>query len=194
MEKRKRKIFAGVVALSLAAALAVGCLVWMRGRGQNAVGDLRFRCDYELEVELEPSENSLVYTERISVSNEGRDSVSELYFRLYANRDLAQEEQVKIISAVDGNGEAVRVRSLEDGALFCARLNAPLEGGGTTELIFDCENTMPVMRVNYGVARDGEIQLASFHLQLAVYDGKGWDIVWNIPAISLWTWERGSMS
>lgn len=71
------------------------------------------------------------------------------------------------------------MRRLEDGALFRVELNASLESGETTELIFQCENTLPVMQVNYGVARDGEIQLASFHLQLAVYDGKGWD---NDPA------------
>ena len=152
-----------------------GCFFFILNNPAS-IKDLQFYCNYDINVTLEPAQNTFFYSEEAKVSNIGEDLTSELYFNLYINKDLDAEEQIKVISAVDEAGNAVNIEKLNDGQLFRIDLNQPLEVGEETSITFQCQADLPILAVNYGVGPYGEIQIPFFNLQLAVYEETGWDI------------------
>ena len=136
---------------------------------------LRFDCDYQLDIQIDPIEGTFRYEEQATVYNLGADETSELYFNLYANRELPEGEKVNVVSVSDQNGDALSFQILNEGCLIRVSLPEPLLPETNAALCFQCEAVLSEMRATFGIARDGEIHLPSPHVQLAVYDEKGWD-------------------
>lgn len=67
-----------------------GCFFFILNNPAS-IKDLQFYCNYDINVTLEPAQNTFFYSEEAKVSNIGEDLTSELYFNLYINKDLDAE-------------------------------------------------------------------------------------------------------
>ncbi|MDE5892175.1 MAG: hypothetical protein K2H45_04530, partial [Acetatifactor sp.] len=124
---------------------------------------LRFDCDYQLDIQIDPIEGTFRYEEQATVYNLGADETSELYFNLYANRELPEGKKVNVVSVSDQNGDALSFQILNEGCLIRVSLPEPLLPETNAALCFQCEAVLSEMRATFGIARDGEIHLPSPH-------------------------------
>lgn len=161
------------VAGSVLGLIGILCLLTLRS--QEPPKALRFDCDYRLDMRIDPAAGAVRYAEQATIRNLGPEETSELYFNLYANRELPKGEKVNVVSVSDQEGEALPFRILNEGCLIRVTLPKPLLPETETTLCFQCETALSEMRATFGIARDGEIHLPSPHIQLAVYDEKGWN-------------------
>ncbi len=160
-------------ACSVLGLVAILCLIVLRP--QEPPKALRFDCDYRLDMQIDPAAGTVRYGEQAIVCNLGAEETSELYFNLYANRELPKGEKINVVSVSAQDGDALSFQILNEGCLIRVHLLKPLLPGTNTTLCFQCEAVLSEMKATFGIARDGEIHLPSPHVQLAVYDEKGWD-------------------
>lgn len=66
-------------------------------------------------------------------------------------------------------------KNRNESCLIRVTLPKTLLPGTDTTLCFQCKTALSEMSATFGIARDGEIHLPSPHIQLAVYDEKGWN-------------------
>lgn len=157
--------------------LAIVCAMFLSG----CLGyeDLAFDATYAIDAKLDPEGRTMTYTETAAVTNVGSDSTRTLYFHIYGNmyKDLYKVEDgdIAITSVTDGSGNELPCLRTQKGVLHRIRLSQPLEPGQTVELTFQCEVIIPDLEKKYGMSPDGDLQLPSFAVQLAVYDVNGWD-------------------
>lgn len=147
--------------------------------GCAAHKDLAFDACYSIDANLQPEEHSMTYTETACITNTGTDSTRTLYFHIYGNmyKDLYKVEDgdIVIMSVKDEASMDLTFRRIQKGVLYRVTLNKPLEPSRTVELTFQCEVLIPDLERKYGISMDGDVQLPSFDIQLAVYDENGWD-------------------
>lgn len=157
--------------------LAIVCLILLSGCSGHK--DLSFEADYTIDADLFPQGQIMNYTEKAIITNTGTDSTRELYFHIYANmfKHLYKVEDgdIAVTSVVDGDGNTLAYTRLQEGVLYHVKLKHPLKSGEKTELTFSCEMLIPDLERKYGISPDGDIQLPSFTVQLAIYDESGWD-------------------
>jgi hypothetical protein len=141
--------------------------------------DLSFEAVYAVDADLDPEGRSMTYTETANITNTGSDSTKELYFHIYGNmyKDLYKVEDgdITVTSILDDVGNELSYRRTQKGVLYRVKLAQPLESGETVELTFACQVLIPDLAQKYGVSPDGDLQLPSFAVQLAIYDKNGWD-------------------
>jgi hypothetical protein len=134
----------------------------LTGCGETEHKFFDFTCDYAIDVKLDPDSRSLAYTTQAHVKNNGQDGAEELYFHLCGNFYQTEDECIEVISASDEEGRAVPFVMKDDDQLILLTLENNLEKGEEMTLNFTCAAAIPEMRDIYGMAQDGEIQMAWF--------------------------------
>lgn len=154
------------MAISLFASNLTGC-------STAKDNPINLDCRYIIEAHLDPDNKTLKYSEKATVTNNGKGTISELFFHLYGNMYKTDDACIKVLSITDDSGQNITFEMADGDQLIHLILDNALED--SLDINFECEATLPVMEDRYGIARDGEIHLPLFYPQLSVYDENGWN-------------------
>ena len=164
----------------VAALLLFALALSLAGCGSGKEEPLGERNQYRIHADLDPEAMTLRFEETLRMRWERPEETQSLYFHLYGNKfggsRRAEDASIQILSVSDGKGSAMPYTLEQSDQILRVEINQALAQGQELTLHFEGEASIPLMAIEYGHGRDGEIQLGMFYPQLAVCDDKGWDI------------------
>ena len=151
------------------------------------------RADYEIKVELDPSNRTIYGNERIDYQNNSPDYLRNLYFKIYQDiykkgtirdyvvdpSDLHQGTEIHYMTI---NGDSILLSGegspiLRSASILRLKLDDPLPPGSNCIIELGWESILPgISRFRMGAYGDSALFVGHWFPRLAVYDDiDGWD-------------------